>query len=729
MTLNKQKILSELGSVVNQLQSADCGCMGKLFGNSNQNNNSMGSPFVQQGGYKHSCCHGHGCGYNGVAGGESYSQKTPYSCMGRCNPPKLYADTYNFLNENLMQPVVKEVYHDLKTISPANTIMNNEMGAKLGLGQTQGFNSYNQLPTNQNYTNNIMSTGHIQNQQVMQNPQMMQNSQMPGTAHNQQYLGGMGPQIMNMINGESIVGSPQQQSNQLKEIGAAQSPHGKVGLTPLSVPNYSNCNNSAQLFGKNINPNEQNIYAANVANTTPNMQSVNSMQKANPMQQTQLPQQVSNYGQHNLGMKKFNEMFPGVMQGLGGDLGFDPMSIAIQMNPANQQQAAMNTMQKMMNNNENLGKILTPAPTQPAQNTITQQSPTVPNPVGNPANQVQNNVILDQTQMNNQQSMMASNQPNNQPTTAYQQQPNAIPVYNQQIYQAVANPQMTQQSSLPQTTPHQMFDPNTGAPTTPPILATVREDLVMTHPVTQPQSHLPNQQHFTPQTVKEPIFPVDTTNHKIYHDLNRKNMEPAHYNTLGQPVEKLPGNMYHQPIPSLPQTLSPQPLHTNQAKYSNVKATVSKTSLMGNKPAGQTPSRSQLQQIYNQYKGSQSFTQQSIKAPVEGPSQSDRRLNISKEARQHNVIPIEKTGGDSYANNQPIIQKTDIGHVNGQIGDVIKENKPELAKQDLPSSNRKYRNGLQDIIYTSYPTSAAWSFHGDGQRSNLVGRRHNKYRY
>ncbi|CAG4982205.1 unnamed protein product [Colias eurytheme] len=159
MTLNKQKILSELGSVVNQLQSADCGCMGKLFGNSNQHNNSMASPFVQQGGYRHGCCHGHGCGYNGVAGGEPYSQQAPYSCMGRCNPPKLYADTYNFLNEKLMQPVVKEVYHDLKTISPANTIMNNEMGAKMGLNQTQqGLNSYNQVPTNQNYTNNNNDT-------------------------------------------------------------------------------------------------------------------------------------------------------------------------------------------------------------------------------------------------------------------------------------------------------------------------------------------------------------------------------------------------------------------------------------------------------------------------------------------------------------------------------------------------------------------------------------------
>ncbi|XP_037293161.1 uncharacterized protein LOC119188952 [Manduca sexta] len=143
MSLDKQRILSELGSVVNQLQSADCGCMGKLFNNSGQGSTCGGNQMGNYSGYRHGCCHGHGCGhnhgnsYNSPCGGEPYTaMNSNPMAMGRCNPPKLYADTYNYLNQNLMQPVVKDVYNDLKNLTPANTIANNPMAGQMGLYQT-----------------------------------------------------------------------------------------------------------------------------------------------------------------------------------------------------------------------------------------------------------------------------------------------------------------------------------------------------------------------------------------------------------------------------------------------------------------------------------------------------------------------------------------------------------------------------------------------------------------
>ena len=74
MALDKQQILNELGHVVNQLQSADCSCMGKLFSNSNQPNQNGGgfqnAPMINpaQDGCMRGCCHGCGHGYNAPPG-------------------------------------------------------------------------------------------------------------------------------------------------------------------------------------------------------------------------------------------------------------------------------------------------------------------------------------------------------------------------------------------------------------------------------------------------------------------------------------------------------------------------------------------------------------------------------------------------------------------------------------------------------------------------------------
>ncbi|CAK1555534.1 unnamed protein product [Leptosia nina] len=662
--------------------------------------------------------------------GEPYSMPSQppqrlYTCMGQCNAPKLYADTYNFLNENLMQPVVKEVYNDLSTINPANTIMNNEMGNKMGL-TAQGQTS--------NITQNSPNIHFNPGNQLGSNSQMMLMPKGPEMAQGQQNLSGMGPQIMNMIKGESIV--KQQPANQLTGPMVVDAPpsYGQIGVEPTTAqmnPNF-NGNHSIPQYTENRSnnsPQQQQLYSANFSNTMPNAQQPG--QQPNPIQQTSMTQQPS-YGQHSQGMKKFNEMFPGVIQGLGGDLGFDPMAIAIQMNPANQQQVAMDTMQKMMNTNQNISKILEPStPAQPAQNANTVQNMVPISQMISPNQTTSDNTIRDPVY-----NMTRPNQ------STQQQLNTPIKEQNQQVYNATVNQAANNPNILSSQQVYQMSDPNTGAPTSSlnsPNLSHLREELPMSHSIPlQQQAELPqhSQQISSQGIIKEPIFPVDTTKQKIYHNLHgKKYPEPAHFNTLGQPVEKLPANMYHQTLPALPQTLSPQ-TSLQQGKYANVKQTESKTALMSDKPTDKVPSRSQLQQIYNQYKGSQSFTQQSVKQPVEALTHSERRFNIGLDKLHQDSIPVEKVGGDSTHNRQPnelLAKNTEYAKYD-RIGDVPIQKNTEVdlkPEKDMPSNNRKFRNGLQDMIYTSYPTSAAWTFHGDGQqmRSYQARRERRYYRY
>ncbi|KAJ8712558.1 hypothetical protein PYW07_005400 [Mythimna separata] len=736
MALDKQKILNELGSVVNQLQSADCGCMGKLFSNSNQPNQNGGFPAND--GCMRGCCHGHSCGhhgYNAPGAGEPFSGNQ--NCMGYCNPPKLFADTYNYLNNNLMQPAVKEVYNDLKSISPANTMMNNPMGAQMGLSPAnpvaQGGmgGQMGMLPGNPtahgamggqmgNMAQNQMPGGTMGNQNAMShhnhgpnvrfaNSNMGNSNMQMSNPNNQQQMGqptpmsGMGPNIVNMMMGDAAAqrasnpnqggpqggnnatlgqhsgGMPSNNPGRPANMGMNNMGQGNPG-TPMQHPNpqYTHPNMYTNMQGNTINGNMGQMNPG-----TPQMQGMN------PAQQ-QMKAQNPGYGQHNAGMAKFNEMFPGVMQ--GGDLGFDPMAIAIQMNPANQQKAAMDTMQKMMMSN---GKG------------VDANSPLL-QPVINATNAAMANIA--QTPTN-----QAPGQHNMVPTSMQQPIPvnaGAAPVQNnqvppQQAYTALTGAPTMNQQQVPQQQQQyqgqyqqQLVDPRTGA-VVPGTLPTVYE--TSETPNARQEGLPPSSATLTTQqSNKEPIYPVD----------NSRNIPPAHfnkvkyqqYNTLGQPVDLTPADMYRHSEPVLPQTLSPQ-------AYSNVKATVSKTSLMGNKPLGRTPSRGQLQQIYNNYKGSHSYTQQNIRSDNNGASYSDGHLNVT----QGNVVPqtpIEKFGGDTAAKHAMNNAAYAAGNKPGQ-GDIPAANKPigDAPPADV-GKTPKVRNGLQDMKYTSYAKSAAWSFHG-----------------
>ncbi|XP_028166235.1 transcription factor SPT20 homolog [Ostrinia furnacalis] len=799
MSLDRQRILSELGSVMNQLKSADCGCMGKLFSNQNQNQGaSMGSPMQSYGGCRRGCCHGHGYNMGTPCAGEPYSMNHSMNrpCMGHCNPPKLYADTYNYLNNNLMQPVVKEVYDDLKSINPGNAVMNSPLANQMGLSQgssgatmqgdvSGGFTGAHNMPGMGNTNPNTMA---------------MEQSRQPMNA-----MGGMGPQIMNMImgDGSSKPSNAQgMQGGQLKGptvIDAPQSPHGQVGITPINTSlethqfrgnlgnSFNQQGNNGAGYGQNPTtqymtqlPNQGNPMMGNMGqNATPQGSSQMGMVSGSPQMGTANPgaQQIApaagQYGQHTQGVMKFNEMFPGVMQ--GGDLGFDPMAIAIQMNPANQQKAAMDTMQKMMTSGP-MSRAMDPSVMKPVMDATKTAVQNI-NPSNTvPVDQNQQNVsyvnqtggqqILSGQQNNinplqntNQQFVPGNQQAINQNTgivsqPLQQQQQQQLPYQQQQeqVYTAVTgavppNQQQLQQQQLQgyqqQLNPNQQYqqpqtqyitDPNTGAAMTPPTMPGGYNE-GMTDPNGQMQPSPPEQADpqgaVPPQPMyKDPIFPADTSRNRPF--IYSKPVKHLDYNTLGQPIEMLPAKMFHPPEPGLPQTLSPQPatkLRNDYMRYSNVKSTISKTSLMGNKPVGRTPSRSQLQHIYNQYKGSQSFTQQNVRPPVQGgrpPVQggtfSEGKLNIPPTNNNPpQPVVVEKVGGDTAANNQlashQITNKAQpMGYNN--MGDVpVPTNKPQgdapiKPSSPIPTRQAKLRNGLQDVVYTSYPSSAAWSFHG-----------------
>ncbi|RVE48016.1 hypothetical protein evm_007328 [Chilo suppressalis] len=715
MSLDKQKILSELGSVMNQLQSADCGCMGKLFSNPNQTGqgHTMGSPLPTCGGCRRGCCHGHGYGHGMLNTGEPRPGNMNRPCMGHCNPPKLYADTYSYLNSNLMQPVVQEVYDDLKSITPANTVMNNPMANKMGFGQNVADNVGN-TGMNMAQQHSIQGEGYMTSLSNMSgniNAVPMQSNQQPMNNMG----GGMGPDIAKMIMGDSGLKQGNQQmqgqGNQLTApmvIDAPQSPHGQVGVTPFNPATShiyadmnqggftSNVNQFANLNrGQYQNPVTQYMTSPNSAgpaqnNTIQGNMLQNSGNVGNPATQMAVPNKRG-YGQHTQGVMKFNEMFPGVTQ--GGDLGFDPMAIAIQMNPANQQKAAMDTMQKLMNGKSPMDKFSAQHAVSPATANIV-QPPSVP---------VSQNPSAMNQQYTNQQAIPMQQLNDNSNATTTPTQPNAVPQQQQQVYSAMSgsNEQHVYQQH---TEPHNQN--------------------VMNSQMEAPQPHVSEAElPATQQMNREPIFPVDTSrNPPFNYTMPQKHYE---YNTLGQPVQKLPAQVYYEPEPDLPQTLSPQPIPTksrnDQLKYSNVKSTVSKTSLFGNGNVGRRVSKSQLQHIYNQYKGSQSFTHQNLNSPVQAPTHSDGKLNIAQSNlnSQQQRSPVEKVGGDTIANNMSnnnqITEK--VEQVIGQIGDVPCNNSHGDAEQTIkampttPARHAKLRNGLQDMVYTSYPSSAAWSFH------------------
>ncbi|XP_045775090.1 uncharacterized protein LOC123873994 [Maniola jurtina] len=752
MALDRQRILSELGSVMNQLQSADCGCMSKLFGQSGQ---TSPSPGPTCGGCRRNCCHGNGHGWNSNGScGEPYqgnAQNTYTPCMGRCNPPKLYADTYNYLNNNLIQPTIKEVYDDLKSLTPDNTIANNPMANQIvlsnGLGAEGNMSDMSKMGNMQVGNMGNMNTSNMGNisgntgNMIAGNEYNYFNSQPANVSYvptneanpNQMgQMGGMGPQIMSMLGGNAtsqIKTNPGIGQNvpltQPMLTDTPQSPQGQIGITPLCAPRTTNQDvYNAQGFpsGNNVNQvmMQSNIQSGgNIKNT------VNKNSDAQQMGTAHL-------GDHSKGIAKFNEMFPGVTKNLGGDLGFDPMAIAIQMNPANRHQAVMSSMHNMMQNN-NINKVF-------------DQSKNPALPEGTQQNQIQYNVPPNQVQQSIPLKQARNNimQPNTNSTDlmAYQNvanynkavndnanvrgYPNAQ-LNNQQAYMAgVPVPNQYTQPDQQQYHVEQqnIIDPNTGSEMAPPTLSSAYE-VAPNQQAVHPES--PNNQ----RVIKEPIIPVDTSRY-----IAPKHLKYFEFNTLGQPVEKTSAEMYRTPEPSLPQTLSPQPTpisRADTAKYAKVKSTVSKTSLMDAKTLGRTSS--QLQHIYNQYKGSQSFTQQNIPAQgVNAVTHSEGRLTAPQVNHQQRQTPVERIGGDTIANNQMRDHRTvNVERVMGQIGDVpaaIKSPGDEKPNEVSPVIDRKTRNGLQDMVYTSYPSSTAWTFHGANTRpcSFARGRYRGRYR-
>ncbi|KOB71615.1 hypothetical protein OBRU01_12659 [Operophtera brumata] len=767
MALDKQMMLSELGSVMNKLQSADwlgkrpqaqarrranseecarlfiisevIGCMEKLFSNQGHSNPGAqggavtGSQLPTCGGCRRGCCHGHGYGSQSYGcsapcAGEPYSANSP--CMGnmgmQCNPPKLYADTYNYLSSNLMKPVVQEVYEDLKSINPGNAVVNNPIASQMGLQQQGGGAAMqgnmpitqNQMPGSnmgdQQMGYQQMGYQQIGNQQMV-NPQM--GTQQMGTQQmgNQQ----MGKQQMgyqhmdNQQIGTQQMGNQQMGDQQMgyEQMGYEQMGYEQMGNQQMGYQQMDNQQIGKQQTGKQQMGNQQ--MAQMMDGMGPNI--VNMMLNySNPAAQQMASNNGQKYGQHTPGLTKFNEMFPGVMGGMDGGLDFDPMAIALQMNPANQQQAAMNQMQKIMNGNRT-----TQPPTigtNAAQAAINQ--PPVNQQHIPPSNQQPMPVQPVATQQNLQQGYTnVANQPYQSPEQVYGQVPqqqNQTPQQYQQQQNVDPNAQQYQQQQ------HNV-DPNAQAMVDPNLPTPYGG--MSTGPNTE-HYQMPPQSYSAPppgqQMTKEPILPADLSkNQPPPHMKYRRNYE---YNTLGQPVEMHPARLYRpEPDTHTQQTLSPQPvtkLRNDHARF-GVKNTVSKTSLMGSRPVGRTPSRGQLQQIYNQYKGSQSYTEQNIR-PAQGATFSEGKINVAlANANQRRHVPVERVAGDSLANNQMANSQVPVkGQPMGHTGDVAVDNQPH---GDIPEPVlKKCRNGLQDIVFTSYPSSAAWSFHGNNNQPRFL---------
>lgn len=732
------------------------GCMGKLF-NTNQGNanamsnpNSMGSPGKDS--CMHSCCHGQGFGchgYNAPGAGEPFSGP-PRHCMGSCNPPKLYADTYNYLNHNLMQPVMKEVYDDLRSITPANTIMNSPMAAKMGLsgnnqnyadtaatggnmgnmavhnpGQMPGVAMGNQNANmnrspnvhfgNTNMDNQIPNTMQMGNQQQMgqmgqPTGSMGQMGQPTGNmgqmgqpmGHMGQMNGGMGSQILNMIKGdsgrtanmsESVPGNSMGNAPQSPEMGsnmaggqgqymvgnvAAQNPGQytsssmeQSNAVPMQNPTTQYMSQQNMYAGANAQNGQINPMTSNMNQMNPGSQGMRNV-NATPGYQQMNARNV--YGEHTAGIAKFNEMFPGVMQ---GDLGFDPMAIAIQMNPANQQRAAINTMQKVLNG-ESLNRSNASA-LQPVINATNAAVAGIAQANQPPASQASGqNIVPPPVQ---QQQLLGAN------AVAAPVQNNQVP--QQQVYTALTGTPNISQQHVPQQQYQGQYEQQQGH--NPNAAAAARGTLPTVYegagnPNAQQEGYPPSNlggSTNAQQMIMDPILPADTSRNMPPLQANIKQQRYYQYNTLGQPIEMLPAQNYNYPTDTnTQQTLgagpAPSKYRIDATRYSNVKNTISKTSLMGNKPVGRVPSRSQLQHLYNQYKGSQSYTQQNIRPNENGGSYSEGRLNVPQ-GNTPRQVPIERVAGDTAANNietnNAIVYKGDPRP--NEVGDVpATSNKP-----------------------------------------------------
>ncbi|CAH2044206.1 unnamed protein product, partial [Iphiclides podalirius] len=162
------------------------------------------------------------------------------------------------------------------------------------------------------------------------------------------HMAGMGPNIVNMMmsgHKPNANEKPVEEGGILTQpmiIDAPQSPHGQIGVTPIPAQMGTHQSSDRPLQALN-----QQQYENNQGNfNKPNLNSSNMSNAGKPLQQI-TPNHCA-HGQHAHGIAKFNEMFPGVMTGFGGDLNFDPMALAVQMNPANQQRTAIDTIQKLM---------------------------------------------------------------------------------------------------------------------------------------------------------------------------------------------------------------------------------------------------------------------------------------------------------------------------------------------------------------------------------------------
>lgn len=340
----------------------------------------------------------------------------------------------------------------------------------------------------------------------------------------------------------------------------------------------------------------------------------------NPASQ-QIASGSHSYGQHTEGIQNLSEMFPGV---ISGNLGFNPMAIAVQMNPDNKKIAAIyqkNQMKKIMGgNNEHLSHNLA------GGNATTTNFARGNAPITNQQNVQSPN---HQTLYGQPQNHQYSGNMNATATPAY---PNQQQVY----YENIRAPQqpvytgapVSNQEQVPpqrkdqyQYQQHKMVDLSAGAPL---ICPAMNQEALVVNIQQQGQGNTTKLAPEPQLMKKNPILPVDTSRQMV-----------CEYNTLGQPVYFLPAITHSTTKTHQPQTLSPQaPSGKFPKDISNqhVKSIMSKTSLMGNEPVG--------------------LVDQAI---------------------------VETVGGDTAANNQPI---HDLPLVNEQpiiqYDDVPAANKPNM---------------------------------------------------
>ncbi|XP_026318406.1 neurogenic protein mastermind-like [Hyposmocoma kahamanoa] len=764
MALDKQRILSELGSVMNQLQSADCGCMGKIF-NSGQENAHMGSSLPTCSGCRHGCCRGHGYGvhYNngdslmsgggmcrngmdmgagGVGGGGSMGMGA--SGMGMGGGGGMGAGGMGMGTGGRMNTGFNQDNNYMGMNAGGMPMRGGEMGA---MASTMDHNAASGEPM-KHLGNEILN--------------MMMNGRNANTNSWRTAAGGIQG---NLGKGESML------------IDAPQSPHGQIGLTPYSpaMGANDNINNPAANMGMGnsqmANPTthyvtQDNMYSqppeANIYNTQGNEMNGNMVQNMKQGIQNSAPSTAAqnaglmnsrpgvplngsnNYGQHTLGMKAFQNMFPGVAE--GNDLGFDPMAIAIQMNPANQKRAAMDNINKIMNNQPQIRSNIM----QPAIQGLNTISARLPQQQQQDSEQL--NAPIGQQNLTENRQPTQNGVPDPQGFTATgqigeidqdQQQvvsPGAIVPQNKQIYTSLTTPtinQPIQQLQTPQQLQGQVHSQQLQGQTEYQQGQTIsRADTMQQRQALFQEGQTPQQQMIDPATgarlnyrasgdpnaqiqnqgmIKETLYPADTSRNTVaYAQPNY-----AHnYNTLGQPISLERADKYHTPIPPLPQTLSPQ-----DRFESSVKNSVSKTSLAANRVMGQAPSKSQLRHIYRQYKAGHVGMQQSIRPP-QGSSQSDGQLyppgGINAQINYNRgQAPIERVGGDTIENVNTIQEpKSAKPEQNiGQIRDTTQINKPQgdsiAEKGPMMQTFGKNRNGLQDMRFTKYINNNGWSFHGD----------------